>query len=328
MRDIADQLGVSRQLVSLVLRGSPGPSAQSRERILAAADRMGYRPNASARLLRQRRTHLLGALFALRNPFEVRFIEQLEARAADQGYALVLGARSPERADDVVIEQLLTQRVEALIAFNPDGSSPAMHDALERIPVAWMGERADPARVDNIRVDEDKGLRLAVEHLVALGHQRIAYVGGDGGAAGRLRADAYRQAMQHAGLGQFSEVLPADFSEESGAHAAREWAVRPASDRPTALLCCGDLNAVGVLATLSLLGVHVPGEVSVVGFDDSYVAALSYHRLTSIRQDVDETVSAALSTVLARIEDPVRAPREVLTTTTLTVRASTGPAAR
>lgn len=324
MRDIALHLGVSRQLVSLVLRDAPGPSDESRTRILAAAEQLGYRPNASARLLRQRRTRLIGALFALRNPFEVRFIEQLEARAAECGYGLVLGARSPDRPDDVVLSDLMAQRVEAVIAFNPDSRAPTLRDVLEHVPLAWMGERADTTLADNIRVDEDEGLRLAMAHLTQLGHRHIAYAGGAGGAVGLERAHAFQSAAQHAGLG--TEVLMSDFSEEGGAGVARVVTARPVAARPTAIVCCGDLNAIGMLAQFAQSGVRVPDDVSVIGFDDSYVAGLSYHRLTSIRQDVDATVAAALRTVLRRIEDPELPPTEILTPTSLTIRDSTGTA--
>jgi DNA-binding LacI/PurR family transcriptional regulator len=318
MRDIAHHLGVSRQLVSLVMRGAPGPSAESRDRILAAAKELGYRPNASARLLRQRRTHLIGAVFALRNPFEVRFVERFVERAAEKG--------SDERPTDVVVSDLMAQRVEALVAFNPDPASPALQDALDRIPVVWLGENSPEPRADNVRVDDVTGLRLAVEHLVDLGHRDIAYVGGEVGIVGRDRAQAYRQAMTGAGLGNHAEVISSDFGEEDGATAAREIASRPAADRPTAVVSCGDLSAVGVLAGFARAGVAVPGDVSVVGFDDSYVCALSYNDLTSVRQDVDATVEATLSTVVARLEQPGTASHDVLTPTALVTRGSTGRA--
>lgn len=328
MRDIANHLGVSRQLVSLVMRGAPGPSAESRDRILAAAKELGYRPNTSARLLRQRRTHLIGAMFALRNPFEVRFVERFVERAAEEGFGVVLGAHSSERPTDVVVSDLMSQRVEALVAFNPDPSSPALQDALDRLPIVWLGEKSPEARADNVRVDDVTGLRLAVEHLIELGHRDIAYVGGDAGIVGRDRAEAYRSAMTHAGLGDCIEVIPADFGEEDGAIAARTIAARPVTDRPTAVLSCGDLSAVGLLAAFARAGVSVPGDVSVVGFDDSYVCALSYNDLTSVRQDVEATVEAALETVVARLAQSGGIPRSTLTPTTLVARGSTGPAAR
>lgn len=323
MRDIADHVGVSRQLVSLVLRESPGPSADSRARILAAANELGYRPNASARLLRQRRTHLLGVMFDLRNPFEVRFVERLVARAATEGFSVVLGAHTPDRTTDIVVSELIAQRVEALVAFNPDPGSPSLHDALDRLPVVWLGEKAPTLRVDNVRVDESTGLHLAVGHLVGLGHRKIAYLGGQGGLVGRDRAAAYLGAMVDAGLTDDAEVIECDFTEEGGAAAARAIVVR--ESRPTAVISCGDVNAAGVLAVFARSGIRVPEDISVIGFDDSYVASLSYHQLTSVRQDVDATVQATMSTVLERLSDTPGAPGEVLTPTTLMTRASTGP---
>lgn len=324
MGDVARHLGVSRQLVSLVMRDAPGPSASSRKRILAAADELGYRPNASARLLRQRRTRLIGAMFVLRNPFEVRFVERFVERATEEGFGVVLGAHSDERPTDVVVSDLMAQRVEALIAFNPDPASPALQDALERLPVVWLGEKSPEARADNVRVDEVTGLRFAVEHLVELGHRDIAYVGGYPGIVGRDRADAYRGAMASAGLGDRVEVISGDFGEEDGAAAAREIAARPVSERPTAILSCSDLSAVGLLAAFARAGVSVPDDVSVVGFDDSYVCALSYNDLTSVRQDVEATVEAALHTIVVRLAEPATAPHDVLTPTLLVMRGSTG----
>jgi DNA-binding LacI/PurR family transcriptional regulator len=324
MQDIADHLGVSRQLVSLVLRDVPGPSAESRERILAAASELGYRPNASARLLRQNRTRLIGAVFEIRHPFQVRFVERLFVRAAEHGFGLVLGPRTVERSTDVAVAELMEERVEALVAFNPDPESTALAEACDLVPVMWLGEWVDRPEVDNVHVDEVEGLRLAVEHLVGLGHRDIAYVGGLGGIVGRDRAEAYRGAMAAFGLEDRIEVVARGFAEEDGASAAREILGRV--KRPTAVVCCGDQCAVGVLAVFARANVAVPEEISVVGFDDSYLASLSYHRLTSVRQDVEATVDATLTSVLARIEGDDGPRRVSATRTTLVVRDSTGPA--
>lgn len=324
MRDIADHLGVSRQLVSLVMRGAPGPSEQSRERILDAARDLGYRPNTSARLLRQNRTRLIGVLFELRHPFEVRFVERLLVRAADEGFSLVLGPVTSEHGIDAAVASLVAQRVEAIVAFNPDPASSGLDAALDLVPVVWLGERSVEPRADNVSVDERTGLRLAVEHLAGLGHREISYVGGQAGVVGPDRVAAYRAAMAGVGLDERIDVLDGDFTEEGGATAARRVLARPR--RPTALICGGDLSAIGALAVFSHAGLSVPGDISVVGFDDSYVAALSYNELTSVRQDVEATVEATLAIVLARVADRTTAPRAVLTPTVLVERASSGPA--
>ncbi|MFI1359932.1 LacI family DNA-binding transcriptional regulator [Streptomyces sp. NPDC020898] len=324
MQDIAAHLGVSRQLVSLVMRGVPGPSAESRERILAAAGELGYRPNASARLLRQNRTRLIGMMFEMRNPFQVRFVERLFVRAAEKGFGLVLGPVTVERSTDAVVAELMEERVEALVAFNPAPGSAALAEACDLVPVVWLGDWVQAPEVDNVHVDEVEGLRLAVGHLVGLGHRDIVYVGGLGGRVGRDRADAYRAAMTTFGLSDQAEVLSSDFWEEGGAAAAREIVAR--TRRPTAVVCCGDQCAAGVMAVFARSGIRVPEDVSVVGFDDSYLSSLSYHRLTSVRQDVEATVEATLGSVLERLDGDDGPRRVVATATTLVVRESTGPA--
>ncbi len=324
MKDIAEHLGVSRQLVSLVLRGVPGPSTESRERVLAAARELGYRPNASARLLRRGRTRLIGMMFVMRNPFQVRVVERLMVRAAEEGFGLALGPTTAERTTDLVVGELMEQRVEGLVAFNPDPASSALREAADLVPVVWLGEWIQTTQVDNVHVDETEGLRLAIEYLVRLGHRDIAYAGGLGGAVGESRAGAYRAAMASFGLADRVEVLASDFSEEGGAAVAR--GIVESSERPTAVVCCGDQCAVAVMEVFSRAGIRVPEDISVVGFDDSYLASLSYHRLTSVRQDVEATVEAALNAVLQRIEGDGGPRRHIATPTGLVVRDSTGPA--
>jgi len=324
MRDVANSIGVSRQLVSLVLRGAPGPSAESRERILAAAADLGYRPNASARQLRQQRTRLIGIAHGMSNPFQATVVERMIARSAELGFGVVprplVGAHPSEEA----IAALLEERVEAIAVFNADPTAPALADARKRVPIVWLGEWARDEAVDNVHVDETAGLRAAVDHLVGLGHDRIAYVGGLDGNVGADRAEAYRAAMRSAGLDARIDVIPSGFDEESGAAAARS--VLDRDELPTALLCCGDQVATAVLAVLARAGVAVPGDVSVVGFDDSRLAALSYHQLSSVRQDAERTVEAALGILLDRLDGSDSPRRRVATPAELVVRESTGPA--
>lgn len=326
MRDIAEHLGVSRQLVSLVLREAPGPSRASRERVLQAAQELGYRPNVSAQLLRQRRTFNIGLMIALSNPFEVRFAERFMTRAAEHGFSVVVGLHTDERPTDVVVSELIAQRVEAIAAFNPDPAAPAVQDAIARVPVVWLGEKAPNALVDNVHVDEAHGLRQVIKHLYSLGHRCITYVGNERESVGRDRTAAYRAAMIGAGLEAHMAIMVSGWGEEDGAAAARTWLDQNPQQRATALVSCSDSNAVGLLAVFAREGVRVPAEVSVVGFDDSYVASLSYNALTSVRQDVELTVDAAIATILKRLSETPGNPSEVLTPAVIVARSSTGPA--
>lgn len=342
MSDVAERAGVSRQLVSMVLRGVPGPSEASRAIVLKAAAELDFRPNASARLLRQKRTRLIGAMIAASNVFELQVVERLLERAAELGFHVVLGPQTALRTTDVVLSELLAQRVEALALFNPDPTSAVLERALATLPVVWLGERAADPRADVVRTDDDTGLALIVEHLVSLGHREIAYAGGlhEIGASARLgrrgqpeqvdhgvgpdRAGAYTRAMAAAGLGDAIDVVPVGFGEEDGAEAAR---ILLARDRlPTAVIGSSDQCGAGLRAVFALAGVDVPGDVSVTGYDDSDVAQLSFNALTTVRQDVELTVDATLDSLLRRIDDPSLPARETPTTATLIVRSSTGPA--
>ncbi|WP_432563063.1 LacI family DNA-binding transcriptional regulator [Kineococcus sp. SYSU DK003] len=328
MSDVAAHVGVSRQLVSLVLRGAPGPSRQARERVLAAAAELGYRANASARLLRQKRTFLLGALFSMRNPYESRLVERLFSAAAARGFGVVLGPVTDEADRLRVIEGLLEQRVEGLVGFVPRSTTPELERLTAQVPLVWLG---GPAPGDNVHIDDVAGMRAAIGHLRGLGHRRIAHLRGDGSPAGEERCRAYRQAMDEAGLSSQTTVLGGGWDEESGADVARDLLRRRPSDAPTAVVCASDQAAAGLVQVLrtgdgALPGVDVPGRVSVVGWDDSYLAALSFLDLTSVRQEIAATADAALDLVSRRLEDPATPVETVLTAPTLVERGSTGPA--
>jgi DNA-binding LacI/PurR family transcriptional regulator len=324
MSDVARRAGVSRQLVSLVLRDAAGPSAASREAVRAAVAELGFQANTSAQLLRQERTRLIGVMFEPRITFESRFVEHLMERATTERFGVVLGPVTPERTTDVVIRELLGHRVEALGCFNPDPSSAALRTAIDRLPVVWLGERSGEPRVDAVHSDDDAGVRLVVEHLVALGHRHIAYAGGLGGRVGPDRADAYRRAMIGSGLEGLIDQVLVGFGEEDGATAARLLLQR--DELPTAVIGSSDHVGAALIAVLTRAGLRVPEDVSVTGYDDSDIAAFSYNDLTAVRQDADLNAALALETMLRRLEDPSAEPRDLATSATLTVRGSTGPA--
>lgn len=324
MSDVARHAGVSRQLVSLVLRDAAGPSAASRGAVRKAVAELGFQANTSAQLLRQERTRLIGVMFEPRITFESRFVEHLMERAAKERLGVVLGPVTPERTTDVVVRELLGSRVEALGCFNPDPASSALRTAIDRMPVVWLGERSGEPRVDAVHSDDDAGVRLAVEHLVALGHRDIAYAGGIGGRVGPDRAEAYRRAMVEVGLEDRIDQVRVGFGEEDGATAARLLLQR--DTLPTAVIGSSDHVGAALIAVLTRAGVKIPEDVSVTGYDDSDIAALSYNDLTAVRQDADLNAGLALEAMLRRLEDPGVEPRDMATPATLTVRGSTGPA--
>lgn len=329
MRDVAERVGLSRQLVSIVLRGAPGASDASRERILAAARELGYYPDDSARMLRRRRSGQIGVLFTMRQPFEVDLVEALYRAATEHGYSLALSTMGQTRSRAAALDELMRQRIEALIVLDANEGDGTLQALPTGVPSLLLGGPVSHEPHDSVGVENRAGITLAVEHLVSLGHSKIAYVGPKAGPNAAERLAGYRDAMLAVGLP--TEILPSDYTE-AGGHAA---ALRilgsrgntPTAD-PTALVCINDHCAIGALQTLVRAGVRVPEDVSVIGFDDSSAAALPFVNLTSVRSDPVRMAALAIDAVRARLERPSAEPMDARVTPTLTVRASTAAPAR
>jgi DNA-binding LacI/PurR family transcriptional regulator len=314
---------VSQSLVSLVFRNAPGASSQTRERVFRAAAELGYRPNAAAQVLRRSRSRNIGVLFTMRQPFDVDLVEAIYPAAERHGYHVVLGALGPGRDERRAVEELLAYRCEAMILMGSITQATQLAATAEQMPVVDIARRPSGDGVDVVRVADELGARLAVDHLVSLGHRAIVHVDG-----GRLPGSAYRsrgygRAMRRHQLGDEIRILPGDHTEESGARAARQ--LMGGERLPTAIFASNDRCAHGVLATLLRARVAVPDDVSVVGFDDSGVARLSFIDLTTVRQDVTKMAEAAVEAIAERLEQPRTTAREIVLDPTLVIRGTTAP---
>ena len=322
MQDVANRVGLSRQLVSIVLRGAPGASEASTERILAAARELGYHPDDSARMLRRRRSGQIGVLFTMRQPFEVDLVEALYRRAGDYGFSLALSTMGSTRSQETALAELMRQRIEALIALDAGDGDNEQMPLPSGIPTLLLGGPNSPEVHDRVGVENRAGIELAVSHLASLGHERIAYLGPESGPNAAERLDGYREALAARGL--HARVVPSDFTESGGHRAATELLQDLRSPQgPTALVCVNDHCAIGALQTLVRAGARVPEDVSVVGFDDSSAASLPFVRLTSVRPDPDHMAQLALESVRARLDQPTGEVSVSRVTPTLSVRDST-----
>jgi DNA-binding LacI/PurR family transcriptional regulator len=181
LADVATRAGVSTSLVSLVMRDEPGASAETRRRILDAADELGYYPDSRARLLRSGRSRLLGVVFGIQHAFHADLVTDLYTAAGETGYELALSAVTPDRDETDATAGLLQDRCEALILLAPHASAASLARLATRLPVVVLARGVRGAAVDVIRTADAEGLRQAVDHLVLLGHHRIVHV--DGGRA-------------------------------------------------------------------------------------------------------------------------------------------------
>ncbi len=321
LQDVADRAGVSRALVSIVVRGVAGASEQTRARVLDVAAELGYRPDHRARLLAGRRTRLLGVTVSLTNPFHADLVEAVYLTAEPLGYQVVLSAVTGSRTARQAVDTLLDYRCEAALLLAPLLAAAEMTVLGQRLPVVVVGQPASSETVDVVRAADAEGVRLAIVHLAGLGHRRIGYVdGGDAPAAGERRA-GYRAAMHECGLAGGIQLISGGGQEQDGAAAARQLAE---AGLPDAVLTYNDRCAVGLLDMLARLGVQVPGQLSVVGYDDSQVARLPYLQITTVSQDASQLGSTAVARAVARIEDPAGPQqRELVLTPTLVVRGTT-----
>lgn len=325
MGDVAAHLGVSRSLVSLVLSNTPGPSAETREKVLQAARELGYRPDTAAQTLRRGRSRHLGVLFTMSQPHDVALVEGIYPAAEALGYEVALGAIGPQRDEAKAVGELLSYRIEALILIGPYLGGDGLAALAEQMPIVEIGRRSTTDGVDAIRTADNRGAQQAVDHLVELGHRRIVHIDGGNLPGAEERRRGYRAAMRRLGLSKQIKILHGDYSEESGAQAARELL---SGDLPSAVFAGNDRTAHGLLVTLVRAGIQVPTDVSIVGYDDSPIASRSFIDLTTIRQDAQAMAKFAVEIATERLDGRRGARRDIILEPSLVVRGSSGPPGR
>ena len=329
LETVAARAGVSRSLVSLVLRGSPKVSPGRREAVMRAVAELGYRPNAAARLLAERKSNTVGVLLNdLRQPWFADMLDGLTPTLHAGGKAILLGdGRIDRMLDETLTWSFIDLGVDGLVLAGSIPMSQAIIDAASQIPTVAVGGRGLDVglpRADILANDNHLGGTLAVRHLIELGHARIAHIHGLPSVAGRLRMEGYEDTMRAAGLGGYVQVEAGDMSEEGGYRAAVRLLSGP--DRPTAIFAANDLTCVGALSAAAALGVRVPEDLSLVGFDNSVFARLRALWLTSVDATAFELGQRAARMLLARIERPGAPGETVLLPPRLEIRGSSGPA--
>ncbi|MBG0561462.1 LacI family DNA-binding transcriptional regulator [Actinoplanes aureus] len=319
LTDVAARVGVSPASVSLVLRGVPGPSAETRDRVLAAAAELGYRADRTASMLARRRRHLLGVMLDVRNPFHAELAEEIHVAAGGAGYEVVLATLTRDSDERHATETLLDFRSEALILLGPDSPAADLDELAAQVPCVAVGTAVRAAAVDVVRSADDVGVEAALHHLIELGHTRIAFLDGGPGPVAGMRRRGYRRALRRAGL--IAEVLPGDHTEAGGIRAGR--ALLESTDRPTAVVASNDRLAVGLMDALLRAGVGVPEEISVIGYDDSTLARLAHIDLTSVNQNAPEQARQAVRAAVSRLDEGRAGRMEMVLVPHLVVRGST-----
>ena len=333
IRDVAERAGVSKSLVSLVLRGSPNVSSDRRAAVDRAVAELGYRRNAAARALREGRSGAIGVLLHdVRHPWFADILDGLISVVEADGRHLVLsgGGRLDRQMDESVLRGFLALEVDGLILAGTQGNSPVIAEIAGLVPTVTVGWRdIDLPRVDTVANDDLLGATLATRHLIELGHRAIAHitgrVSGTSNVIGRLRQQGYQDTMRAAGLGDYIRVETGDFTEDAGYRATVR--LLSSGQPPTAIFAVDDLTCLAAQSAAAEMNVPMPGRLSLVGYDNTYVARLRSIGMTSVDSAGFDAGRLAARTLLARIADPDRAAEVHLLAPTLQVRGSTAPPA-
>jgi DNA-binding LacI/PurR family transcriptional regulator len=330
IKDIAKAAGVSHSTVSRALSDSPLVSDETRTRIARLAREMGYSPNALARSLVTRQTHTVGVVVTtIADPFIAEVVQGIEATAHDHGFTSILcnSGAEPER-EIAAVEMLRSKRVDGVIVTSSRVGALYL-EHLERIgvPIVLINNHNEQSGryTFTVTVDNCHGGYLATQHLIELGHQRIAYVTAQADHSSDFdRMTGYRQALGHAGIEPNARLIIPGNGRADGGERALE-ALLALDNRPSGVFCYNDMTAIGLIHAARRAGLSVPADLAVVGFDDIPFATYFYPPLTTVAQPKVEmgqrAMKMALSLMTANQEgDPLS---NIVVQGKLVVRAST-----
>ncbi|WP_026556052.1 LacI family DNA-binding transcriptional regulator [Arthrobacter sp. 35W] len=318
--DVAKHAGVSPSLVSLVLQSPSRVSDKRREAVQAAIADLGYRPSRAATTLASNRTKSIGLVIDdYRNLWFVDLLRSMQSALSVHGYQVTLADSQPgENRIQEATDGLLSMHVDGLVIAAEPSDSMLDRFWVPTVVAGWRNGVPDGA--DLVTSDDDGGGRMAVDHLLGLGHTRIGHLSGTGGAAAHRR-DGFHSRMREAGMEVLIAGESGGTSEEDG-YAAACWLL---DQHPgiTAIFAANDTMAMGAFAALKARGLGVPDDVSVIGYDNSPLAKSRYLDLTSIDNRSDLVGADVARMLLARIQDPAIRPQRTLIEPVLAVRSTT-----
>lgn len=328
IREIAARAKVSTATVSRTINRVSTVDPALAKRVLKVIDELGYYPNTQARALVSGRTRIFGLVVSdITNPFFPEIVQSFEDIAVQNNYEIMLTSTShdPKRMESSV-RRMIERRVEG-VAVLTFGMEESLLSGLRfrKVPLVFVDVGPAVSGVSNIRIDYQNGIRQAVQHVAALRHTRIAFITGPLRLKSAVtRRDAFLESVREIGIEVPSHyVVEGDHTMEGGMRALTvlEGLRKP----PTAILCSNDLTAIGVMREAYDLGIDVPAELSVVGFDDVRLAQFMIPPLTTVRMSQSELARLAFRALLRQVEEEVHAPNgtEYGLDTTLVLRKST-----
>jgi DNA-binding LacI/PurR family transcriptional regulator len=319
--DIATAAGLSRAQVSRALSGGQGVRPETRKLVDAVAAQLNYQPNLAARSLASARSSIVGLVIGdLQNPFHIQLAEAVDRELTDAGFDPVTSLRTVGHPN-IIAERLLRLRATGVVMIGTHHTTRAIADIAEKMPCVYIGsKRISHPRVTAIAVDDESGVRQAMAHLLGLGHTRIVNLGGGNiEASARQRTKVYATVMQEAGLKPVSfQGLHDVASGRRGVDLAFA-----GGERPTAIFASNDCIALGAIDRLKGMGLSVPEDVSVIGFDDIPDAKTEVFSLSTIRQDCDMQARSAVDALKAILAGSQSGSRQRIMPVKMIIRRST-----
>jgi LacI family transcriptional regulator, galactose operon repressor len=326
--DVAAEAGVSVATVSKVINGRYGVAQATLEKVQAVIDQLGYESSLVARSLRSRRTNVIGILVADIEPFSAELLKGAGAAIRDRGYELIVYSGSGHGREHSGWERRYISRLGGTLTDGIILVTPTVVDVDDGTPVVAVDPHAGPSSLPSVHSDNLVGAITATEHLLGLGHRRIGFLAGRPDLeSARQREKGYRRALAAAGLAVDPGLIRVgDYELEMSEEPARQLLTLP--DRPTAVFAANDLSAMQTMHVAHTLGLEVPRDLSVVGFDNIPESAVTEPPLTTIDQSIQEMGRQAVELLIDLIEGDGERPRQVTLPTRLVVRQSTGPVPR
>jgi LacI family transcriptional regulator len=327
--DVARHAQVSTTAVSKVLRNAYGASPAMRAKVQEAIAELGYRPSAAARGLRGQ-TYTIGVMLPdLRNLFFADILDGITTQLGGTDYQVLLAPGcNGEKAEGRVVEAMIDRSMDGLILIAPVSARARLNTVARSVPTVIVGRHGSSTTYDTVTDDDVAGAALVVDHLVELGHRRIAHIEHHETDPVRLtempnaqRANGYREAMRSHGLADQIDIASTTYTQQGGYLGAKELLARPG--RPTAIFAGADVVALGAMEAIAEAGLSIPGDISVVGYDNSALAAFGPISLTSVDQDGRQMGANAARLVVDRIADRDRRTAQVKLSPTLVVRRTT-----
>jgi len=328
IRTVAALAKVSIATVSRTINNSPAVSERLAKRVWQAIEQLNYFPNTHARSLVSGRSRILGIIVEnITNPFFPELIQSFEEIAVAHGYEILVSSTNGDPAVlTTCVRRMLERKVEGVAVLSFGAEEPVLDQLVNRdIPIVLAEFHLDDPKVSTILMDYSTGIHEAVNHLVGLGHSKIAFLAGPHRLHSAItRENDFRTAMQDAGLAiETKWVIECDHTLKGGVAGFAQ--LQTLSARPSAIICSNDMTAIGVLRAAYMEGLRVPDDVSVIGLDDIDFAEFTLPPLTTIRLSRADLARAAFEALRQQAEDPgnPKMQREFLVSTSLVVRGST-----